>query len=217
MAQLRAAITTLRQILAEAGGTLEKGADMAEDATMTKALEDRLAKAEAEVVRLTAQLAKAQQSPEDQEAEFLKSLPESVRKRWDADAIEKAALQEALKVEKDKRERSEYIEKTAAYRQAGIAPDDWDVLKALDTLDDAPRERVLTLLKALGAQVHASGLFQEVGAGSAGGVSGAAERLQALTIEKSASGNLTREQAYDAVLREHPDLYVQMRAEEAGR
>jgi hypothetical protein len=217
--QLRAAIDALEQLLAEADG--QKGADMAdEEATMAKALEDRLAKAEAEVERLTAQLAKAQQSPEDQEAEFLKSLPESVRKRWEADAIEKAALRAALEVEKEKRERSEYIEKTATYRQAGLAPDDWDVLKALDTLDEKPRERVLTLLKALGEQVKTSQLFREVGTRQTGesvGETAAAQLEQLITAEQAKGADVPYTKAFQAVAKAHPALYEAYTREMQGR
>ncbi len=208
MAQLRTAIATLQTILAEAGGMMEKGTTMA-DETPTKALEDRLAKADAEVQRLTLQLAKAQQTPEEQEAEFLKSLPEAVRKRWEADAIEKAALRQALEVEKEKRERAEYIEKTATYRAAGLAPDDWEVLKSLDTLPEGPRDRVLTLLKALGEQVKTSQLFRETGT-SRGGASlseTAVAQLEQLIAAEQAKNDQPYAKAFQAVAKAHPHLY----------
>lgn len=209
MAQLRTAIATLQTILAEAGGMMEKGTTTMADETPTKALEDRLAKAEAEVQRLTLQLAKAQQTPEEQEAEFLKGLPEAVRKRWEADAIEKAALRQALEVEKEKRERAEYIEKTATYRAAGLAPDDWEVLKALDTLSEAPRDRVLTLLKALGEQVKASQLFRETGTsrGSASLSETAVAQLEQLIAAEQAKGDQPYAKAFQAVAKAHPSLY----------
>lgn len=180
------------------------------DEHKTEELETRLVKAETEVQRLTAELAKAQQSPEDQEAEFLKSLPPVVRKKWEDDQIEKAALRQALDVEKAKREQAEYIEKTNAYRAAGLAPDDWEVLKALDTLPEGPRDRVLTLLKALGEQVKASKVFGEVGHSSRSvpaGESATDQLTQLIDAELAKQPDQPYTKAFQAVAKAHPALY----------
>jgi uncharacterized small protein (DUF1192 family) len=218
MQQLRAAIDALEQMLMEADG--QKGAEMADEDTMTmKSLEERLASADAEVQRLKAALAKAEQSPKDQEAEFLKGLPEPVRKRWEQDAVEKAELRVALEVEKAKREQQEYIEKTAAYRDAGLAPDDWEVLKALDTLPEEPRARLEQLLKSAGAVARSSGLFRQLGTPHAGNAGDPAQQIETLAKEKVASGAATTyEIGYTTVLKEHPELYKALRdAEREGR
>ena len=204
MTQLKTAIGTLQTILQEAGGAMEKGRQpMSTLEDVTK----RADAAEAEVATLKAALAKAQQTPEQQEADYLAGLPESIKKKYEADQIEKAALKEELRVEKEKREQGEYIQKTADYRAVGLAPDDWDVLKAVDTLPEKPRARVLQLLKAAGEQLKKGALFSEKGHSlSTEAPNSAGEEITALVQAEVAKG-VAYGDALSTIAKGRPDLY----------
>jgi hypothetical protein len=165
---------------------------------------------------LEAEVAKLRQTPEEQESAYLASLPEAIRKEREADKVEKAALREELRVEKARREQGDYIAKTREYQAVGLAPDDWDVLQAIDTLPEKSRGRVLHLLKAAGEQLRVSGLFRAVGFDGNPDASSAGERIAKTARERAvaSNGTLTYEQAYTKVIEEQPELLRQYRAEQ---
>lgn len=188
---------------------VEKRATTAE--ARVKELDPQLATVEAELLATTTALAKAKQTPEEQEAEYEASLPEHVRKQRQAEKLEVADLKKRLQESDERGERTEYIQKTAAYRSLGITPDDWNVLKAIDTLPEDVSTRLTTLLKALTAQLKTSTLFKSVGVEGGQGAmqsNGSAEgELMALATAYQDKHNCDMPTAQNAVMKAHPDVY----------
>ena len=194
-----------------------KGTSMV-DENVDGAVATRLVAAEAQVEELKAALAKALQTPEELEAIYLASLPDSVRKAMADDQIEKAALRAELAQERGLRAQASYVTKTRDYQSLGFTTEDWTVLQALDTLDPGVTARVYHLLKANAAQAQRSPLLKAVGFDGGDVINNAGERISALAKERAAasSGKLSYEQAYDAVMTEQPQLLQQYRAEQRG-
>lgn len=227
MAQLKAAIGTLQKILDEAGGLMEKGQDMpgaddvkdmqAQLATLTK----RVEAADARVQELEGENAalKKQLEPEPTEEDFLKAMPEAMRKRWEANERQTKEALETARVEKEKRERREYIEKVAAYKPLGlVADDDWELLQAVDKMDVKPRTRLLQVLKSACEVIKQSSLFSNLGSNRPSHGGGTAwAQAEALALELVAKGQAkTKEQAISKVFEDNPDLRQQYQAEKRG-
>lgn len=142
------------------------------------------------------------------EDDFMKSLPESVRKRFeDAEAKAKAA-EEAVAKMQDAAEAQEAIAKA---KELGVGNADevgpllLRVRKGKTTEADAAA--LETMLKAQAAQSKVSHLFKAMGSTNA--VDGDPEALikaKADEIQKSTKG-MTAEQAYAKAVDENPDLY----------
>lgn len=227
MGQLKTAIATLQTILAEAGGAMEKGTDMPpiEDGNVAQGQIDALTKRaeaadarikvlEGENAALTKQLA-----PEPTEEDFLKAMPEALRKRWEENERQTKEALETAKVEKEKRERREYIEKVAPYKPLGlVADDDWELLQAIDKMEPKPRVRLLQVLKSAAEAFRQSALFTPLGSSrpSAGGGNAWAQ-AEALAVELVAKGQAkTKEQAITKVFQDNPELRQQYAAEKRG-
>lgn len=223
MAQLKTAISTLQAILREAGGEMEKGHPMAEKVDTTAELTAVLKRAEAAEAQARALEAenaalKKQLEPEPTEEDFLKAMPEAMRKRWEEnERLTKEAL-ETAKVEKEKRERREYIEKVAPYKPLGlVADDDWELLQAIDKMETKPRLRLLQVMKSCSEVLRQSSLFTSLGQHrptQGGNAWAQAEALAAELVTKGAAK--TKEQAIAKVFADNPELRQQYAAEKRG-
>jgi len=221
-ARLQAAIGALQAILDEAnpqtGGETTTPATKGVRMTVTvDEITKRAETAEARVHVLEAELLQAKMSPEEQEAEYLKNLPDAVRKQYTADKVEKAALREELRIEKEARQRQEYIEKTVTYRLVGMTPDHWNVLKAIDGLPQQERDELLRMLASAHEVIKTSGLLKVHGKDGVAPVMGSAlERIEKMARERAAAseGKLTYEQAYDRISSEQPTLFAEARSEQ---
>ena len=221
--RLQAAIAALQAILDEAEPKSAEMTTTAKGDAMTleevtkraEAAEGRVAALEAELATVTKAFSalKASTKPPPTEEDFLKSLPESLRKRWESNELRLQEAEAVAKAEKAQREQQEYIAKTAAYRAVGVAPDDWDVLKAIDGLDDKYRVRLLHLLKSADAAIKHSALFGEIGTAGGSGGGDAYAVIEALATELSKGGTLTKAQAIVKALDARPDLMRQYHAE----
>lgn len=181
-------------------------------------LEKRVKDAETEKGKL-ADLLKAKEAelekiekakdPEAAEAELLKSLPETIRKRLE-DAEAKAAETEAeLQKERDAKERAVLLEKAKSFK-AGDPEKVADLLlritKNKTTADDV--KVVEEILKSAAALSDASLLFKSLGTPSAEGASAHDVILQkARALQEGSNGEVTFEKAYNTVLEKNPDLY----------
>lgn len=223
--RLQDAIEALQAILNEAApkedGSMEKGSSMAEktasEQTELAKAQERIAALETELATAKSALAQAQQTPEEQEAAYLKSLPESVRKQREVEKAENAALREELRVEKEARLQQTYIEKTAAFRALGITPDHWNILKSIDALPEQERTELHRILACATELVKQGGskVFKTAGRDGGGNAGGSAQEqvdryAKALMADDP---KLTYQVALGKVFREHPDLYEQQRRE----
>jgi hypothetical protein len=185
--------------------TLEKRAETAE--TAAAEAEALLKAKEAEL----AELAKANQDPAEAEAEIIKSLPESIRKRLEeADAVAKAA-QEELQKSKDAAEAAEFVAK-AKELQAGDADMIGGLLlrvaKGKTTAEDAAT--VEAVLKSAASVTATSELFKSLGTAGDDKALEPGEALLAKAKElKAADPSLTDAVAYEKALEQNPSLYTE--------
>ena len=216
--RVRAAIAALQAILDEATPAEGDAVAMKGATTMASSVEEvtkRAEIAEAEVARLTKALAEAttemtalKLTPEEQEAAYLKGLPDAVRKQFEADKIEKAALRAELQTERDSRLQQTYIEKTASYRALGLTPDHWNILKAVDALPEQERTELLRILASAAQVIKTSGVLKALGVD--GGVQGENAEARAVAFAKAEQDKTPALGFADAIAlvwKAHPDLY----------
>lgn len=194
IAELEAAAATLRSDLAKA--------------------QSDLTAVQAELAARETTIAKMQQTPEEQEAEYLASLPDAVRKKHVADQEEMVALRKQLAEARDEREQTVYLAKTADFRHFGMVaqPKHARILKAIDAMEDDDKEELLRLMKAAQEQARTADLFTAHGTegrnGSATVEGGSAsEQLMALTKAYMDEKSVAFPQAADVIAKQHPDLY----------
>lgn len=176
---------------------------------------EALAKATARIAAMEVELQKAK--GEDPDEELWKGVSPILRKKFEEQDRRVASAEQVAKNERSMREQGEYIEKTAGFRQVGLAPDDWEVLKDIDGLPDKSKSRVLQVLRSANEMLKQSDMFKEYGFNGSGGAAGSmAERVTKMAQERAAGsgGKLTFHQAYDQVCTENPKLFNQMRAEQ---
>jgi transcriptional regulator of met regulon len=179
-----------------------------------------LAKAQADLATAQSELATvreesrlAKMSPEEQEATWMATLPEAVRKRYEADALEKVELRKKLQEADERAERADYIQKTVAFQGIGFVPDKhWPILKALDAIpDEEARSEVYRLLKAANEQLRTSALFTANGtSGQPTGGEGsgsASDQLMALAKAYQEDKGVDFLTASAAIAKARPDLY----------
>ena len=190
------------------------------------ALTTRAEKAEAEVATLRSDLAKAQtdlatlqeesriakMSPEEQRETMLASMPDLIRKNYLDQETRLELIEKANRDLQEKNERLDYIQKAAGYRAMGFVPDDhWEILKAIDTMPEAPRTELTRLLKAATEQLKTSPWMTTVGSQSVSptGSDGSAEQqILALATAHQAEKGGSLGDAITAVAKAHPDLWA---------
>ena len=220
--RLEEAIATLQGILEEAMPMMEKrkGRHMVDkpthDAdqalTLTKraeTAEERATAAETQVKDLEADIAKRAMTPEQQEAAWLASLPDVIRKQYEADKLEKAELRKKLQAAEDRNAKQEYIAKAAGYKALPINPDDdWEVFKAIGGLEEKHRVRIEQLFKSAEELCATAKVFEAVGTGGGAGVGGspAYAQLEVLAGELQKGTKMTKEQAIVKAMDARPDL-----------
>ena len=162
----------------------------------------------------TAESEIAKRDNASEEEDIWKGVPDILRKKFEAQEAETALAKAAAKVERDSRIKQECIQKASRYEYLPINPDDdWEVLKAIDTLDEKVAKRVYELFNAGDTNLKSSGMTTERGSGGnpdEGDKSpySEIERLVNDKVSKSDHG-LSFTDALSIVAREHPDLYRQ--------
>ena len=127
-----------------------------------KASQDDLAKANSTIKELTKTVdeLKKSKTPVDEEAELLKSLPESMRKRIEeAEAIAKAKEEELAKV-KDEAETKEWMQKS---KDAGLTDEDSAMFKSLAKSNKDVVGKVFERMSQLQKAVEEGELLKEKG------------------------------------------------------
>jgi hypothetical protein len=248
--RLQDAIAALQAILDEAmpKTATQKGAApmahtveelTAQVATLTK----RAEAAEAQVADLTDKLAKAQQTPEQQEAAYLASLPEAVRKRYEAEQVEKAELRRKLDESEARVQKQDYTAQAQTFRSLPLNPaEDWEVFKAIAELPTTTAtiakaagadqaavearvsvakrvgERLMQLLKAADEALRVSGVMRELGVNGTGpaGESAEAKAVALAKAKQAANSALSFAEALNQVWKENDGLYQQYHLEKRG-
>ena len=221
--RLQEAITALQAILDEAmpHAKTVKGVPMAErdkDEAPLAAMAKRAEAAEARVVELESIVAKHAQTPEEEEAAFMKSLPVATRARWEAERIEKDALKAAISVEKELRELGEYMQKTALYPLVGIVKTDWEMLRAIEqgrAFTPEQGARCLQLLKSANEVIRHGAAFKVVGKDGRGaaGEGAEAQAMALVAVEQDKDSTLGFADALAKVWKGHPALYQEYQNE----
>lgn len=174
---------------------VDKDAELATLREQLKAKED-------EIARLTAAAA-----PAPTEEEVMKSLPEPVRKQLER-AKELEVTVAKMQAEAEEREAVEKARKDGLPQPDKLGPALLRVAKNRTTEDDVKLiEGAIKAAASVGGATAA--IFKSFGSAAGNAPADGMQTLVAKAREKqTANPKLTQEQAIDAVLREHPDLYT---------
>lgn len=189
-----------------------------------------LAKANERIAELEAALAQTQQAEVieetvDEEAELLKSVPESVRKMIEdqrviaAEALAKAAAtEEELRKERTQRADEAAIAKAASWESLNINAQEFGpLLRKAAEVDAELATAIEVALDAVNAQAESAGIFAEIGKAGRAENGDAYETLSALAKSAVETGLFsTFEQAFVKVAEQNPDLYNR-HLEESGK
>jgi hypothetical protein len=195
---------------------MEKQAEsrIAELEALLATTQDALSEAHSTLSQRDAAIAKMQQTPEEQEAEYWASVPEPVRKKHEADEAEKIELRKQLSEAREEREQTVYLTKTAEFRGFGMVahPKHARILKAIDGMEEEDKEELLRLIKASQEQARTAGLFETRGAEGRNGAGSldarsASDELMALTKAYMAEKGVDFLPASEAIAKSHRDLY----------
>ena len=210
-------ITELNKALQEAEDRIA-----AAEGAITKANADHaaeLAAKDGEIAKLNGEIQKGKKKKGDgadkepdgdpDDEEFMKSLPESIRKQLEEGREAKVELAKA----REKQELDAAIAKAKTLGSGDpevIGPLLLRVRKGMTTEADA--SALETLLKSTAKIVDASNLFRVAGAGGGGAEAepDAIMKAKAEDIFKAANGGLTKEQAYTQACNENPQIYDQI-------
>lgn len=179
----------------------------AKDTEITKLRGELAAKDEEITKAKTAPLSEA-----DQDAEFLKSLPEAARERILKDRATLASQAEEIAKSKDAAEEQEYITKAKDLNVGDakvVGPILRRIAKGRTTADDAAT--IETVLKSLSAVQAKSELFKSLGTSLGDPDAGNPEAVlksKAVEIQKANEG-MTYAEAYTKALEQNPDLYAE--------
>lgn len=161
---------------------------------------------------------------EELDAEVLKSLPVSVRKRLlRSERIAKEALETAT-IEKERRETLEFIEKAKRDipNLSGTAEEKGELYRALYSgrpIEKKTADKIVKLLKTGDVAVREH-LMSEVGSRSSRseGEDTAISQLREKQEEiRKANPKLTKEQAFEEACKQNKDLFKQYRVEKSRR
>ena len=232
MRRLKEAMALLDTIMHEGMGPEEEGMEKVDDLTKRvteletahaalqtehTTLKAAHAALQTENATLKCDLAKAVMTPEEQEAEYLKGLPDVIRKQYEADKLEKAELRKKLQEAEDRNTKQEYIAKAAGYKALPINPDDdWDVVfKAIAGLPEKSSTRIEQLFKSAEELCAEAKVFEAVGTGGGGSLGGSSAytQLEALAGELQKGTKMTKAQAVVKAIDARPDLAKQHRDE----
>lgn len=187
---------------------------MAKRATDAEARVKELEPLAAQVAGLETTIAKMRQTPEEQEAEYWAGVPETVRKKHEADEAEKVELRKQLDDARQEREQTVYITKTADFRGFGMVSKHWRILKAIDGIaDQEDREELLRLMKASAERDQTSEIYKAHGSDGRYGPNGTVEnasaddQLYALTLAYMEEKGVDFLPASAVIAKQHRDLY----------
>lgn len=186
----------------------------------------KLKKAEDRIAEMEKEYGDKMKMSKSLDEDVLKEAPaevreafESIRKAAQDAQIERDAMEETLRKERNDRADAEAVVKAReSYSNLGLdASVVGPALRRLADTDADLAKSVETVLLAANAKVESADIFAEIGKARPS-LGGAFERAEAMAKAAVAGGNsATFEQALTDVFASNPDLYSQYRAEQAGR
>ena len=183
--------------------------------TVNKEQEEKLEKLEAQVKEQNEQIEKLQKdaegSDDDATMDGHVEVPEEVQKQMDEmrEKIEKA--QEAAETERKARLKMEFQKKAEEYENVAKTDDVSELLLKAHDIDDEFAEKLEEVLKTANERIANGELFKQKGSDSkTDDGQGAVEKVESMIKEmRKEESDLTKEQAFARILREHPELYAE--------
>lgn len=191
-------------------------AEMTIEQAMKKIAELESALAEKETSEPKDEMSKSEETSE--EADFLKSAPESVVKMIEDFKKQAETATEELRKEREAKADAEAIEKAKGYTNLNLEAEKiGPALRRLSAVDSELAKSVEDILTAVNAQAESSNIFAEIGK-SADFTSGDAYgRMTAMAKSAVEDGSAKSfEQAFANVASQNPELYVQYRNEKGA-
>lgn len=223
--RLREMVTMLQDMIKEAEGEEPMAKAQEEFEAQLSELRKRAETAEAQLAAVTeerdalqAKLAKASDEPED----IWKGVNPQLKAQFEALEKQAKAAEEVAKAERERRERSDYIAlvKSADYAALPMKPDDdWEVLRAIDSLPEHLSKRIKELLRSASEITkQAQVLTQEIGRGGTAVTGGAYAQLVAAADDLVQKGEVpTRQQAIAKLASMHHPTYAAYQQERQQR
>lgn len=183
MDELKKQLEDLQKAFDAQKAQLEKAqSDLTAAQTEVTKAQSEVTKAQGEVADLKKAATTVAKSEEEQEQEFLKSMPEGFRKRYEAQQadLKKAAEEKAVLIAKA---QEADFKKAAGQELSHLKGDEAakvTVLKALSKLTADEQKSVMEVLKAANEVIKTSGLFEERGTGGSHEGGSAEEQLNAI-------------------------------------
>ena len=191
-------------------------AEMTIEEAMKKIAELESALAEKETSEPEDEMSKSEDTSE--EADFLKSAPESVVKMIEDFKKQAETATEELRKEREAKADADAIEKAKGFSNLNLdAEKVGPALRRLSTVDADLAKSVEDILTSVNAQAESANIFAEIGK-SADFTSGDAySRMTAMAKSAVEEGNAKSfEQAFANVASSNPELYVQYRNEKGA-
>lgn len=208
--------------------------DVTQDEVTTTATDEQVEKAEMtleeamkKIADLEAKIA-SEEMKEDEvemsksetsdEAEFLKSAPESVVKMIEDFKKQAETATEELRKEREAKADAEAIEKAKGFSNLNLdAEKVGPALRRLSAVDSDLAKSVEDILTSVNAQAESANIFAEIGKSADFTTGDAYGRLTALAKSAVEDGNAKSfEQAFADVASQNPELYVQYRNEKGA-
>jgi hypothetical protein len=179
-------------------------------------LEATIASSETEETKSGMEKSKSEETSD--EADFLKSAPESVVKMIEDFKKQAETATEELRKEREAKADAEAIEKAKGFANLNLdAEKVGPALRRLSTVDADLAKSVEDILTSVNAQAESANIFAEIGKSADFTTGDAYSRMTALAKSAVEEGNAKSfEQAFANVASSNPELYVQYRNEKGA-
>ena len=159
-----------------------------------------------------------EKSETSDEADFLKSAPESVVKMIEDFKKQAETATEELRKEREAKADAEAIEKAKGFTHLNLEAEKiGPALRRLSTVDADLAKSVEEILTSVNAQAESANIFAEIGKSADFTTGDAYSRLTALAKSAVEEGSAKSfEQAFANVASSNPELYVQYRNEKGA-
>lgn len=191
-------------------------AEMTIEEAMKKIAELESALAEKETSEVEVEMSKSEDTSE--EADFLKSAPESVVKMIEDFKKQAETATEELRKEREAKADAEAIEKAKGYTNLNLEAEKiGPALRRLSVVDSDLAKSVEDILTAVNAQAESANIFAEIGKSADFTTGDAYGRMTAMAKSAVEDGSAKSfEQAFANVASQNPELYVQYRNEKGA-
>lgn len=185
-------------------------------------LKGELATLQHQVDTLKAQVEKTSEpETEPDDAAIWKGVSPMLRKKFEDQMTLNKHLEEAVKIEKDRRERQEFIEIVKSFTHLPMNPDDdWVTLRDISSLPEKSAARIMSLLRVANDLGKSSRAFVEVGHSQVHTGEGqeAGNRFMQLVNNAMTKGEAkTIDEAMVLINKMHPGMYAQYAQDQQRR